>query len=189
MKNIVNYTEAANKFLHKEIVLFKLTSHIIFFYRICNKLYYNNIHQKNILIKRLTTIFIRILSVYYNLLLNVFYGGYIPYVAKIGKNIRFPHGLSGIFISNKAEIGDDCVILHHVTVGSYINKNKGGEFSPKIGEGVFIGCNSCIIGKTIIGNNCQIGAGTTIVNAEIPDNCTVVGSKFRIINQIEALSE
>jgi serine acetyltransferase len=40
-----------------------------------------------------------------------------------------------------------------------------------------------IIGKSIIHDGCKIGAGTTIANAEIPPNKTVVGASFRILGE------
>ncbi len=154
-----------------------ITNHIMFFYRICNKLHYSQVKQKNIVKKSFFNLLLIILNGYYRLLSSILYGAFIPYTAKIGNNIKFPHGLFGIFISMGAEIGNNCTIFHHVTIGS----SKG--YSPKIGDKVFIGCNSCIIGKVIIGTNCQIGAGTTVADAEIPDNSTVVGCQFRIVNE------
>jgi serine O-acetyltransferase len=154
-----------------------LANHVMFFYKICNKLYYQNINQKNIIKKTIINIIIKIFNDYYRIILTVIYGAFIPYHAKLGNNIIFPHNLFGIFISMTAEIGDNCTIFHHVTIGS----SKG--LAPKIKNNVFIGCNSNIIGNTIIGNNCNIGAGTTIVDTEIPDNSTVVGSKFKILTK------
>lgn len=109
---------------------------------------------------------------------NFFYGAFIPVTAKIGNNVCFKHSLHGVFISQKAVIGNNCTILHHVTIGSI--ENDSGEIeAPVIGDNVYIGCNVCIVGKTVIGNNSKIGAGTTIVNGSIPENTTVVGQKWR----------
>jgi serine acetyltransferase len=40
------------------------------------------------------------------------FGGTMPISASIGKNLRLPHFLHGIFIAGDAVIGDDVVILH-----------------------------------------------------------------------------
>ena len=39
-----------------------------------------------------------------------------------------------------------------------------------------------IVGPITIGNNVKIGAGTVVVD-DIPDNCTVVGVKSRVIEK------
>lgn len=49
----------------------------------------------------------------------------------------------------------------------------------------FIGAGAKIVGKTIIGNNVRIGAGCVIVDQIVPDNCTVVLDKPRIIYKSE----
>jgi serine O-acetyltransferase len=99
---------------------------------------------------------------------------------KIGINTNFIHSFHGIFISEHAIIGNHCRILHHVTIGSNIQKN---EFfvAPTIGNNVFIGCNCCIIGKTIIHDNCKIGAGVVITNQTIKSNSTVISNSFKIL--------
>ena len=108
----------------------------------------------------------------------------IPLDTKIGNNLTLPHGLSGIFISSGAEIGDNCVIFQQVTIGSntLIDSKKIG--SPKIGNNVYIGAGAKIIGNVNIGDNVRIGANAVVV-FDVPDNCTVVGEKSRIIENKE----
>jgi serine O-acetyltransferase len=155
-----------------------LEKHILFCYKICNLMFYKRLNYKKKSIKWfLNKLIVKILYVYYSKLLEIFYGAYIHYKAKIGKNIKFNHSLHGIYISENAEIGDNCIILHHTTIGS--NQPISGD-APKIGNNVFIGVNCCIIGKTVIGDNCIIGAGVVIANSIIPSDMTVVGQKFRM---------
>lgn len=108
-------------------------------------------------------------------------GAFIGLDFNYDNNIKKPpilvHGLLGIFIVRNARIGEGCTIMQHVTIG----KSKGE--APVIGDDVFIGAGAKIIGKTIIGNNVRIGAGCVIVDQIIPDNCTVVLDKPRIINK------
>lgn len=85
-----------------------------------------------------------------------------------------PHGLSGIFINDKAVIGCGCVIFHQVTIGEYNGK------APIIGENCFIGAGAKLIGGIKIGNNVKIGANYIVVT-DIPDNATVVMDKPRVI--------
>ena len=58
----------------------------------------------------------------------------------------------------------------------------GGGKGPIIGDNVFIGAGAKIIGNVKIGNNVKIGAGSVVVE-DIPDNCTVVMHKPRIIQK------
>ena len=92
---------------------------------------------------------------------------------------EFPHGIRGIFVSCRAVIGKNAVIFHQVTIG----EGKGG--APQIGDNCYIGAGAKIIGNIKIGNNVKIGAGCVVVT-DIPDNCTVVMEKPRIIVRKES---
>ena len=105
---------------------------------------------------------------------------FLPLSKTISNDLVFPHGLSGVFISNGATVKDGCVIFQQVTIGSNAlddSKNKG---YPTIGRNCYIGVGAKIIGNVIIGNNVRIGANT-VVTKDVPDNATVVGASFRVI--------
>ena len=108
------------------------------------------------------------------------YNCYIPLNAKIGENIVFPHGLNGIFISNGAIIGNNCVIFHQVTIGSNTLKDSKNFGTPIIGDNCYIGCGAKIIGNVKIGNNVRIGANCVVVK-DVPENSTVVCPPNKII--------
>lgn len=55
----------------------------------------------------------------------------IPVSENINKFIA-PHGLSGIYISKGAKIGENCVIFHQVTIGSNTLKDSKGVGAPII---------------------------------------------------------
>ena len=105
---------------------------------------------------------------------------YIPLTTNFANMPTFPHGLSGIFISQGAKIGMNCVIFHQVTIGSNTLDDSKHFGSPTIGNNVFIGCGAKIIGNVTIGNNVRIGANC-IITEDVQDNCTVVMDKPRII--------
>jgi serine O-acetyltransferase len=46
------------------------------------------------------------------------FGAYIGYNAIFAEKPVFPHGLFGVFISDKSTIGNGCVIFQQVTIGS-----------------------------------------------------------------------
>ena len=158
----------------------KFDSHILNCYYYCNKLHYNS--NNTFLNKRIKKLIYR----YYSFILKFLYGAFIPYRAKIGKNIKFIHSFHGIFISQYAEIGENCQILHQVTIGSNIQKKQNNVSSkieaPIIGNNVFIRANAIIIGRSVIEDNCKIGAGTTVTNLYLKKNSTVFNNNIKILN-------
>ena len=92
----------------------------------------------------------------------------------------FPHGISGVYISQGAIIGKDCTVFQQVTIGSNTIKGSKGYGAPRIGSNVYIGAGAKIIGNVKIGNNCRIGANC-VVTEDIPDNATVVLEHPRVI--------
>ena len=59
--------------------------------------------------------------------------------AKIGKRLVIDHGM-GIVIGETAEIGDDCLIYHGVTLGG--TGKDVGKRHPTIGNNVLIGAGA-----------------------------------------------
>ena len=96
----------------------------------------------------------------------------IPMNTKIGKGFYIEH-FGRIIINAKAVIGDNVNIATGVIIGSISRGRKTGE--PVIGNEVWIGANSVIVGKVKIGNNVLI-APNTYVNFDVPDNSIVIGS-------------
>ena len=101
------------------------------------------------------------------------YGAWIGLDSEIKSAPHLPHGLYGIFISDNAKIGENCVIFQHVTIGSNTLKGSSKIGSPTIGNNCYIGAGAKIIGKINIGDNCRIGANCIVVK-DVPDNCTCV---------------
>lgn len=109
--------------------------------------------------------------------MQVRFGFQIPHIAKIGGGLYLGH-FGGIVISNKAEIGENCNIAQGVTIGRI---NKGArKGTPKIGNKVWIGANSVIVGSINIGDNVLI-APLSFVNFDVPENCMVIGNPASII--------
>ena len=105
---------------------------------------------------------------------------FIPLKAQFKGMPVFPHGISGIFISNGAVIGENCVIFHQVTIGSNNLNDSKGKGAPVLGDNVYIGCGAKIIGAVNVGDNARIGANCTVVK-DVPANSTVVPAAVRII--------
>lgn len=90
-----------------------------------------------------------------------------------------PHGLKGIFITDKFKIGSNCIILQQVTIGL---KDFDG-IGPTIGNNVMIGAGAKIIGPIKIGDNVKIGSNC-VVFQDIPSNTTIVLDKPRLIYHV-----
>lgn len=97
--------------------------------------------------------------------------------AAIGRRFFIDHGM-GIVIGETAEIGDDVLMYHGVTLGG--TSLERVKRHPTIGSNVLIGMGAKIVGAVRIGDNCKIGANA-VVNRDIPANCTVVGIPGRIV--------
>ena len=108
------------------------------------------------------------------------YNCFIPTISNLENALILPHGLNGIFISQGAKIGKNCVVFHQVTIGSNTLSDSKNPGAPMIGDNCYIGAGAKIIGKVKIGNNCRIGANCVVVK-DIPDNSTVVCAENRVI--------
>ena len=91
--------------------------------------------------------------------------------AKIGKRLVIDHGM-GIVIGETAEIGDDCLIYHGVTLGG-TGKDQGKRH-PTIGNNVLISAGAKVLGPFKVGDNARIASGAVVLR-EVPPNCTAVG--------------
>lgn len=100
--------------------------------------------------------------------------------ATIGGGFFIDHG-AGVVIGETAEIGDNCVLFHNVTLGG-TGKHKGKRH-PTIGDNVVIGTGATLLGPLTVGNSVRIGANCFIYMVDIPDNCTVVGTPGVIVRK------
>ena len=144
---------------------------------------YNGLRMKYFKTKSLKSIFKIILKLYQHA-----HGAYLPFDTNIAGPIQFIHGAYGIFLSRYAEIGKNCIIYHHVTIGSNALYGSNGLGAPKIGDNCLIGAGAKIIGNVKIGNNCRIGANC-VVTTDVPDNSIVVLPKPVIIERAEIINK
>ena len=99
--------------------------------------------------------------------------------AKIGKNLFIDHGY-GVVIGETAEIKDNVIIFHGVTLGG-TGKEKGKRH-PTIGNNVFIGSGAKIIGNITVEDNVKIGANAVVLKS-IKKETTVVGIPGKIVKK------
>jgi serine acetyltransferase len=91
----------------------------------------------------------------------------LPSTCRIGESFNIVHPY-GLVMGNKVQIGDNCTIGPWVVFGH----NGVPEEQPIIGNNVYIGAHSCILGKVKIGDNTLIGVNT-VVTRDVPANSTV----------------
>ncbi|MGC3995894.1 MAG: serine O-acetyltransferase [Propionicimonas sp.] len=91
--------------------------------------------------------------------------------AVIGRRFFIDHGM-GVVIGETAEIGDDVLMYHQVTLGG----RSRGRFKrhPTIGNHVLLGAGAKIIGPITIGDGSRIGANALVVK-DVPPNSVVTG--------------
>ena len=99
--------------------------------------------------------------------------------AKIGKNLFIDHGY-GVVIGETAEIKDNVIIFHGVTLGG-TGKEKGKRH-PTIGNNVFIGSGAKILGNITVEDNVKIGANAVVLKS-IKKETTVVGIPGKIVKK------
>lgn len=115
------------------------------------------------------------------------HAGSISIDAQIAYPLILPHGVSGIFISQSAVIGNNVVIFQQVTIGANTIKESKSYGAPIIGNDVYIGAGAKIIGNVTIEDNARIGANAVVVKS-VPYNAVVVCSEPRVIVREEKLN-
>ena len=78
--------------------------------------------------------------------------------AQIGRRFVIDHGM-GIVIGETAEVGDDVLIYHGVTLGG-TGKDQGKRH-PTIGNNVLISCGAKVLGPFKVGDNARIAGRST----------------------------
>ena len=97
--------------------------------------------------------------------------------ATIGRRLVIDHGM-GVVIGETAEVGDDCLIYHGVTLGG--TGKDHGKRHPTIGNNVMISCGAKVLGPFQVGDNARIAANAVVLS-EIPENATAVGIPAQIV--------
>lgn len=117
------------------------------------------------------------LSYYFQSRMSELFGMDIHPASKIGSGIMFDHA-SGIVVGETATIGDDCSILHSVTLGG--TGKEVGDRHPKVGKGVLISAGASVLGNIQIGDEARIAAGSVVLK-DVPSQCTVAGVPAKIV--------
>lgn len=91
--------------------------------------------------------------------------------AKIGERLVIDHGM-GVVIGETAEIGNDCIIFHGVTLGGV--KFDPVKRHPTVGNRVLIGAGAKILGPVLIGDDSKVGANA-VLTKDLPAGQVFIG--------------
>ncbi len=100
--------------------------------------------------------------------------------ATIGKRLVIDHGV-GVVIGETAEIGDDVLIYHGVTLGG--KTLDPVKRHPTVGNRVILGAGAKLIGNITIGDDCRVGANA-VVTKNMPTGTVAVGVNAKLIRSI-----
>jgi len=145
-----------------EVLLLYPCIHALIAYRIANFLYKKNIF----FLARLISQFSRFLT-----------GIEIHPGATIGKGLFIDHGM-GVVIGETAEIGDNVIIYHGVTLGG--TGKETGKRHPTVEDNVIIGAGAKVLGPITLKKGSRVGANTVVLK-DVPHDSTVVGCAGRNI--------
>lgn len=96
--------------------------------------------------------------------------------ATIGKRFVIDHGM-GIVIGETAELGDDVLLYHGVTLGVTVARDRVKRH-PTLGDRVTVGAGAKILGPIEIGDDSSVGANA-VVTKSAPAGSVLVGIPAR----------
>jgi serine O-acetyltransferase len=91
--------------------------------------------------------------------------------ARIGRRLFIDHGM-GVVIGETAEIGDDVLMYHGVTLGGTSLRHE--KRHPTVGDRVVIGAGAALLGPITVGDDCLVGAGAVVLH-DAPPRSLLVG--------------
>lgn len=102
---------------------------------------------------------------------------------RIGRDFHIVHAEGSLSIHGDAVIGDRVGVMHNVTIGTNM-----GPGAPVIGDDVFIGVNSVVLGRITVGDRVRIGA-CTCVTTNVPPDSVAIGSPAKIYPRLPVMAK
>ena len=96
--------------------------------------------------------------------------------AQIGRRLFIDHGM-GVVIGETAQVGDDVVLFHGVTLGG--KTRHPTKRHPTLGNRVMVGANATLLGPVVVGEGTRIGAGA-VVTHDLPPGVVATGVPARV---------
>lgn len=102
----------------------------------------------------------------------------LPRQCDIGEGLLIGH-FGGIVFPAEGRIGHNCNIAQNVTIG--VAGKGAARGAPVIGNRVFIGAHSVVVGKITVGDDAMICAGT-VVTRSVPPRAVVMGNPAKVVS-------
>lgn len=135
--------------------------HALWSHRVAHSMWMRGVHTPT----RMLSSFARIMT-----------GVDIHPAAQIGRRVFIDHA-TGVVIGQTAEVGEDVVIFHGVTLGGV--SMSPGKRHPTVGSHVMIGAGAKVLGPIHVGDHSKIGANA-VVTKDVPAQSVAVGVPARI---------
>ena len=121
---------------------------------------------------------LRIAAALAQTLTEILTGISIPVECEIGEGLYIGH-FGTIILPREGRIGHNCSVAQNVAIGA---SGKGASRgAPTIGNRVFIGAHSVIVGGLQIGEDAMICAGSVVTRSVAP-RAVVVGNPARVVS-------
>jgi serine O-acetyltransferase len=120
----------------------------------------------------------RVIAVLAQKLIEILTGICMPPKCEIGEGLYIGHYGAIIFPAH-GRIGHNCSVAQSVTIGVAGKGEARG--APTIGNRVFIGSHSVVVGKITIGEDAMICAGS-VVTRSVPPRAVVMGNPARVVS-------
>jgi serine acetyltransferase len=86
-------------------------------------------------------------------------------------------------VNARTSIGNNCSLLQFVSIGAINN-----SVAACIGDNVYIGPNTNLVGSITIANNAVLGAGSVVVK-DVDENMVMVGCPAKGIKKVLDINE
>lgn len=105
----------------------------------------------------------------------------VPRTVALGRRVKFVHQ-HGVTVHPHAQIGDECLIRHLVTIGQRGEPGRSQRQSPppRIGKGVQFGVGATIVAGVAVGDGAILGPHS-LVSTDVPEEASVLAPPARIL--------
>jgi len=111
-------------------------------------------------------------------LMEIITGIRLPAHCEIGDGLYIGH-YGCIIVAPECRIGHNCSLAQNVTIGVAGSGEHRG--APVIGNRVFIGAHSVIVGRITVGDDAVVCAGSVVMRP-VPARAMVMGNPARVVS-------